>query len=241
MRVIIASDFHLKFNINSPEAKERLEKSLSFFKSLIGTTDILILNGDIFDLWISWKYVIIKEFFPILKTLAEISESGTRIIYVAGNHDFWLGDFIKNHIKAEIYKDHFTGTIDGKRYFVTHGDGYLAGDWRYKFFKTIIRSKIMEKFIKMIPPSIVLNLGNLMSRSSRKRVFPDWLLKKREEQMARYAKTLNYDFIIFAHTHKPEIRDWGDKLYLNSGDWTKHRSYLEIIDGKPKLIITNKD
>ncbi len=240
MKVVIASDFHLKFKNDTKEKKERLDKVLSFLKSLIGNTDILILNGDIFDLWISWKYLIVKGYFPVLKVLAEIKESGCRIIYVAGNHDFWLDDFIKEYIKAEIYKTSFSETIDGKSYFVTHGDGFLAGDWRYKLFKSIVRSKLMEKFIKSLPASLILSLGNKMSRSSRERIFPEWLIKKREEQFREYAKTMNYDFIVFSHLHKPEIRNWGNKLYMNTGDWTKHFSYIEILDGKPKLIVNGK-
>jgi len=236
MKVIIASDFHLKYDFRNFDEKKRTEKALAFFDSLIGNTDVLILNGDVFDFWISWKNVIIEAYFPVLKKLSEISESGCRIIYVAGNHDFWLGDFLKNFIKAELYKEHFKGEIDGKTYFVTHGDSYLAGDLRYKAFRMIIRSKLVRYVVNLFHPDFILGMASLMSRSSRKRVFPKWLIGKRKEQLATIAKTMNYDFIVFGHTHKPEIKNWGEKYYLNAGDWTKHYSYIEIKNGVAELI-----
>ena len=240
MKVIIASDAHLRFENKTKEEKTRFKKFLEFLKSLKGNTDILILNGDIFDIWISWKFSIIKQYFPILKALADLQETGTRIIYVAGNHDFWINDFIKHYLKAETYPNYFSGTIDNKTYFITHGDEYLAADFKYKLFKAIIRSKLTKFIVNFIHPTIALKVGILMSRSSRKRIFPEWLIKKREKQLAEYAKKLNYDYIIFSHTHSPEVRNWGNKTYLNTGDWTKHFSYIQIIDGKYKLVIENK-
>ncbi len=241
MKVIIASDDHLRFENKTKDEIFRYDKFLHFLKSLKGNTDVLILNGDIFDLWVSWRFSIIKQFFPILKALSDLQESGTRLIYVAGNHDFWIDDFIKNYLKAETYPEYFAGIIDGKSYFVTHGDEYLAGDYKYKLFKAIIRSKFTKFIVSLIHPTIVLKTGILMSRSSRKRILPDWLVEKRERQLAEYAKKLDYDFIIFSHTHKPEIRDWGKKIYMNTGDWTKHFSYIQIINGKYELIVENKD
>ncbi|MDA3814674.1 MAG: UDP-2,3-diacylglucosamine diphosphatase, partial [Candidatus Cloacimonetes bacterium] len=61
MNVYIASDFHLKF-VENAEDKKRREKVLSFLDSIKDDADLLILNGDIFDLWFVWKKFIIKGY-----------------------------------------------------------------------------------------------------------------------------------------------------------------------------------
>ena len=140
MRVYFASDFHLKF-IENQEDKERREKVISFLDSLVGNADLLVLNGDVFDLWFTWNTVMIKGYFPILKKLADISESGCRIVFTAGNHDFWFRDFLTDYLDIELFEDSFSEVIDGKSVYVTHGDLYTKNDFRYKLFRSLVRNK----------------------------------------------------------------------------------------------------
>ena len=93
MNVYIASDFHLKFAENLEDTKRR-EKVIVFLDSIKDDADLLILNGDIFDLWFVWKKFIIKGYFPLLIKLNQLRENGVRIVFIADNHDFWFNDFL---------------------------------------------------------------------------------------------------------------------------------------------------
>ncbi len=166
MIVYLISDCHLKFS-DSSESRQQQNLIIDFLSSIEDNVDILILNGDIFDLWFSWKKVIIKQYFPILKKLADLSEKGCRIVFIAGNHDFWFRDFLTDYLNMEIYRDNFSETIDGIRVFISHGDLYTANDLRYKIFRRLVRCRLIMKIFSLIHPDLSLIIGKSMSRSSR--------------------------------------------------------------------------
>jgi UDP-2,3-diacylglucosamine hydrolase len=237
MRVIIASDFHLKFVENDDDRKRRL-KVESFLRSLIGKTDVLILNGDIFDLWFSWNKVIIRGYFSFLRILADLKDSGCRIIFIAGNHDFWFNGFLEHEIGAEIIPDLFQENIDGLNYFVSHGDRFTTNDIRYQIFRRVIRNKIVMKFFQFMHPDLSLGIGKLMSRSSRDRVVPEELKQKKSNGLvseARKQAENGINLVSFGHSHSPEKIDFDNCTYVNSGDWIVNCSYIEINNGDVKL------
>lgn len=237
MRVIIASDFHLKFHENE-EDLQRKNRVLNFLDSLIGEIDLLILNGDVFDLWFTWKNVIIKGYFPVLKKLADIKEKGCRIVFIAGNHDFWFRDFLTNFLDIEVYRNSFIEEIDGNKILVSHGDLYTSNDWRYKLFRSLVRNRLVMKIFELLHPDLALGIGRLMSRSSRKKRTSKDLTIKREKGLIKFArKQLKiFDIVIMGHSHLPKIEKFENGIYANAGDWILNNTYLEMIDGEIKLI-----
>ena len=227
MKYIITSDFHLKFYENEDD-KQRRSRIEKFLMSLIGNIDGLILAGDIFDLWVEWDNVIIMNYFNTLKIFSLLKESGCRLVYLSGNHDFWLGKFLKEEIGFEIYKDNFTDTINGKQLFISHGDLYTKNDFRYKFFRRLLRLNVIEKIFKLLHPDIALKIGRSLSRTSRNRKTSHKLSAKKEEGLLLKAKKLQkkYDLIIFAHTHNPLEINMLDSKYFNCGDWLYNNSYV---------------
>ena len=236
MRVYIASDFHLKFSENEEDSARR-KRVLSFLESLVGKADLLILNGDIFDIWFVWKTVIIKGYFPILKKLADLRENGCRIVFIAGNHDFWFKDFLEEELGFEIFQDKFSEIIDDKNVFVSHGDLFTSNDFRYKLFRKLVRNKIIMKIFEIIHPDIALNLGKFLSRSSRDTKIPKAIQRRKESGLDKFAKQKlkNYDIVILGHSHLPKYVEYENGIYLNSGDWIVHNSYIRMLEGKIEL------
>jgi len=235
-RVIFASDFHLKFQQNS-EDKARQARVLNFLESLVGNTEILILNGDIFDLWFAWNKVIIKGYFPLLCKLKKLSDSGCRIVFVAGNHDFWFNDFLSEELGLEIYSDNFVLELQGKKILCNHGDLFTANDLRYKLFRGFIRNKFVMSLFRLLHPDLSLKIGMLLSRSSRDRTIPEKLRRAKEAGLENFAQKQfeNFDLVVLGHSHNPKIKQYAAGVYANSGDWIKHNSFLEMTDGIVQL------
>lgn len=238
MKVIFVSDAHIKFNESSEDVERRLRFS-AFLKTLIGNCDILFLNGDIFDLWVPWKHVVIKEYFSLLSILAEIKDSGSKIIMTAGNHDFWFSDFLRKQIGIQIYPDHYQGEIAGKIFYVSHGDRYTKNDLRYHFFRALVRNRIVKFIFTSLHPDLALDIGIKLSRSSRKRRIPKYIrenmINSLDEAAQKILDSSQNDFVIFSHSHQPVLSIKDNGIYANSGDWVSHSSYLEFIDGELKL------
>lgn len=239
MRICVVSDVHYKFTGLKPGDQDRQQMVLDFFRSLIGSYDLLVLNGDIFDLWSESKFGIIKQHFPLLKVLADIREAGCKLVYISGNHDFWFGDFFRDYLGAELYDRSFSLTADGKRFFFSHGDLYTINDLRYKIFRYLIRSRPIRTIYSLMHPDLALSLGNKLSRTSSKRKPQKPKQRRRSEGLELYASKLikndKYDFVFMGHSHTPVFKPIGKGFYGNSGDWLRNFSYIKVIDGIPEI------
>ncbi len=237
MKCIIASDFHIKFN-ETLEDTERRALIEDFLNSLIGNTDCLILAGDIFDLWAEWDKVIIKQYFSVLSILSNLKKSGCRLVFLSGNHDFWLEGFLSEQIGFEIYQDYFTSHFDDKKVFVSHGDLYTKNDLRYQIFRRIIRANIVKKIFRFIHPDWSLKIGQKMSRSSRDRKDPQELVMAKENGLQEKAKQLSseYDLIVMGHSHRPKKLEIQSSLYINCGDWLNNFTYCKLENGNADLL-----
>lgn len=229
MKCVIASDFHIKF-CESDEDKKRRQIIENFLNSLIGNTDCLILAGDIFDLWVEWDKVIIKQYFSILNILLNLHNSGCKLIFLSGNHDFWLESFLSDQIGFEVHQDDFNFVFNGKKIFVSHGDLYTKNDLRYQVFRKFVRSGFIKKIFKIIHPDLSLSFGQLLSRSSRDRKDPVELIIKKENGLIEKAKFLSadFDYIIMGHSHRPTRIEMDNSVYVNCGDWIKNFTYCKI-------------
>lgn len=241
MNIIVISDTHIKFD-EKPEDEERRRMVLSFLNDIPASTDILVLNGDIFDLWFDWKTVVIASYTEIISALQKIQSHGTKIVLICGNHDFWFNGYLQK-LGFEIYSENYSFTDNKKNIFIAHGDRYTSNDLRYIIFRACLRNKFTRFIFKFIHPEISLNIGKKMSRSSRKRIVPKKRVNNTRESLIKNATKLienGNDVVIFGHAHNPEQIDISDGTYLNSGDWIIHNSWIEINDGKPKLSLNYK-
>jgi len=226
MKYIITSDFHLKYKENADDLARR-QRVEAFLLSLVGQIDGLVLAGDVFDFWMEWNKVIIKNYFTVLKVFSLLKDAGTRLVFLTGNHDFWLGEFLQNTIGFEIYENNFTDCLNGKKIFVSHGDLYTKNDLRYKVYRRCIRQKFIHKIALLLHPDLALSVSNLFSRTSRLRKDGTEVAKKKEEGHLQKAKELSkdYDLIVFGHSHNPLRMQFDESIYINCGDWLSHDSY----------------
>ncbi len=241
MKAFFISDVHQKLLIDDRE-RQKLHKLYQFLNYVYQErADYLFLVGDIFDLWFEYKMVIPKPYFQTIQKLFRISENGTKLVFLAGNHDFLFRDFFQKYMNAEIYFDNCQIEIDNKRIFISHGDEYTVNDSRYHILRAILHNKFLISIFELVHPDIGLAIGRAMSRSSRARKIPAKLQRKREIGLENFAKKKIHqladgvDLLVMGHTHNPKVIKYEQGVYVNLGDWITHFSYLEFIDGKFEL------
>lgn len=241
MKIIVISDTHIKFDENA-EDKARRERVSSFLQNLPHDTDLLVLNGDIFDLWFDWNSVIIAGYYDFIHELKAVIMRGIRVIMLAGNHDFWFNGFLES-LGIEIYSDYYIMFDNQKQIYITHGDKHTSNDIRYFIFRTLLRNPVTKFFFNLIHPELSLNVGKKLSRSSRDRQDSPALTKKKNQGLVKFAQkkiSEGYQIVIMGHVHNPQKLEFTEGCYLNSGDWIVHNSYLEIIKGNAELKFYNK-
>lgn len=241
MKILAISDCHYKFSKPSAEDKENACLLLAFLKSAIGRYDLVVLAGDIFDLWFDGKHTIIKQYFPLLKVLADIREAGARMVMLSGNHDFWFGDFLPDYLGMELYPEGYTLAADGKKIRFEHGDTRTHNDLRYQLYRRVVRLPLVKKIFSLLHPDLALEIGTLFSRSSRGRVENPELRRRKTRGLTHYAQSLisagKADIVVMGHSHNPELSELRGGHYANCGDWLGHHSYIEINAGIPSLHV----
>ena len=232
------SDIHLGLHDYSTE-KDKEKLLVDFIKYATTSCDELYIVGDLFDYWFEYKRVIQKGFIRTLAVLAEFADSGKQIHYIIGNHDFLHRDFFEKDIGAKIYHDPVDIELNGKKFFMGHGDGLVKNDTGYKILKKILRNKTLQKFYSLIHPDIGIKLASHTSKTSR-----GYTSKKNYGtvdgliETAKVKTSEGYDYVIFGHSHEKSLQKYGGGYYINLGSWLEQPCYgkycdsFEIIDWK---------
>jgi UDP-2,3-diacylglucosamine pyrophosphatase LpxH len=231
-KTIIMSDLHLG------SRQSQTDKIISFLDN--NTTEKLILNGDIIDGWAlkgNGKWT--KDCTKIFRKFMKMSEKDTKVIYIRGNHDDFLKDFIPfklNNIR--IVRKYIHTGIDDRKYFCFHGDvldfvimeaRWLAviGGWSYDIvikFNTIYNK--IRKWFKLPYHS----LANAIKQSVKGAIN---FVSDFEENAKGLTKQKGYDVAVCGHIHQPKI----ENDYMNSGDFCENSTCLvEDFDGNWKII-----
>jgi UDP-2,3-diacylglucosamine hydrolase len=238
--VYFISDAHLGAEEREKEEIKE-EKLISFWDGMQRDAESLYILGDMFEFWFEYKDVMPKDHFRVLAKLRDLVDSGIKLTYVAGNHDFWLGDFLTRQIGIKIFKHPIEVTHQGKRIFAAHGDGLAKKDLGYRVLKKILRNKLNIFLYRQIPPDISYPLAKFVAGRSRAQADRREAGYLENYKDFAYEKIIQgFDAVILAHTHMPTLEKLGDDsanspregTYLNIGDWFKHFTYGKLAEGK---------
>lgn len=236
---IFISDVHL--GLQSPEMEKAKERLLvKFLQFARDNCSELFIVGDLFDYWFEYKRVYQKGFFRTLTALQDLTENGIKLHYLIGNHDFMHGDFFQKEIGAELYENGFEKVLDGKRFYIAHGDGLVKNDYGYLILKKVLRNKGIQKLYSLIHPDLGVSLASRTSKQSR-----DYTSKKdygEVDGLYESAKKLidsGYDYVLFGHLHRRIYQEYNQGTYVNLGSWLTQPCYgifknnkFEIVDWK---------
>jgi UDP-2,3-diacylglucosamine hydrolase len=230
--IYFISDVHLAFKEDVRE-KEKRKKLLDFFDNISRDAGALYILGDLFDFWFEWYHVIPKYWFPILFRLRKMVEAGIQVYFITGNHDFFPGKYLEKEIGLRCFDEYREFEVDGRRFFVAHGDGYAKQDRGYRLLKKIIRNPFAAFLYKtFITPDLGMQIARWTSYSSRK------LIKTKKNswaeeyyEFARRKFKEGFDYVLLGHLHEAMIRKEKENVYVNCGDWITQFTYAKY-DGR---------
>jgi len=220
----------------------KAEMLLDFLKYTESET--LFLVGDIVDGWRlkkHWHWP--QPHNDVIQKLLRKARKGTRVIFIPGNHDEFARDYCDADFgDVELRREIIHEGADGRRYLVIHGDEFdgvvlyarwlaVLGDWAYV---------------------TVLELNHWFNVARRRLGLPYWsvsqylkhkvknavqYITKFEDSMAELARKRGVDGIICGHIHHAEIRQVGEVVYCNDGDWVEScTAMVEHADGRMEII-----
>lgn len=211
---------------------------------------ILILNGDIIDIWQFKKRYFPKPHMKIIKQLMSYITSGTKVYYITGNHDEMLRKFKGFRLGSFEIVNKLILDIDGKKVWFFHGD---------VFDVTMQHSKWLAK-LGSIGYDTLIMINTAVNWTSNKLGYGRLSFSKKiknsvksavkfinnfEKIVSEIAISKNYDYVVCGHIHQPEIKqieiEKGRTTYLNSGDWIENLTSLEYSNKSWSLYEYEKD
>ena len=223
----IVSDAHI--GVASPQ----IERSfVSFLRNLEGEAKSLIINGDLFDFWFEWKTVIPRRSFRALAALAELRDSGMNVLWVAGNHDCWGGEILREDVGVDYSLGPWEGTIAGWKIRVEHGDGLRDREDRgYRMIRPIMRNQLAIKAFRFIHPDWASRLAQGSSNASRNYRARDEGrgLRAYAEQELNRARDL--DVLVYGHSHVAALEQMENgRVFANAGSWLDAPTFIRLTD-----------
>ncbi len=231
------SDVHLGMSLaKSERIKER--RLLAFLDHVATSAERLVIVGDLFDFWFEYRTVVPRGYTRVLCALSHLRDLGKEIHYVAGNHDFWMRNFLADELGIQVHFDALELRLSGKRFFILHGDGVRRGDRTYRLLKRIFRHPVNIFLYSLLHPDLGIPLAKWVASLSRHRARVAELPDESDYiQLALEKFEQGFDYAIFGHLHYPSYQVFGEKVYLNLGDWITHFTYGEF-DGERLELCT---
>ena len=229
VEVTIISDLHL--GTYGCHAKE----ILNYLKSI--QPGLLILNGDIIDIWNFSKRYFPATHMQVIKEIMNFISNGTRVIYITGNHDELLRRYSDMQMGNFQLVDKMVMEINGKMCWIFHGDVFdvttkgsakiLAKLGGKGYDLLILINRFVNWCLKLFGRE-KMSLSKKVKDGVKKAV--SWI-GNFEQTAAELAIEKNYDYVICGHIHQPQKRvvetAKGKVTYLNSGDWIENLTALE--------------
>lgn len=241
MKAYFLSDLHLGAPY-FPDSKIAEKRVVAFLDSIKDDADVIYLLGDILDYWYEYRYVVPRGFVRFFGKLAELSDNGVRIVWLIGNHDIWIFDYIPSELGIEVYDGSIVEEIDGKYFYMTHGDGIGKLKLSFKILRKLFRNRLCQKAYSAIHPRWTVPFANNWSRHSRKQDGPSSKDAKRMMQnITAFSKDYlighpEINYFIFGHLHLLErfnIAPSSEIVVL--GEWITLCSYA-VWDGNSLII-----
>ncbi|MCU0441358.1 MAG: UDP-2,3-diacylglucosamine diphosphatase [Bacteroidia bacterium] len=233
VQVAVISDVHLgTYGCRAKELNQYL-KSID--------PEILVLNGDIIDIWQFSKRYWPESHMKIVQRVFKLLANGTKVYYLTGNHDELLRKFTDFKMGELEILDKLVLELDGKKAWLFHGDVFditmKHAKWLAKLgaigYDTLIFiNSLVNWFSENVLRKGKVSLSKKVKNSVKSAVT---FIDDFEQTAIDIAIENGYDYVVCGHIHQPSIRQSqtakGNTLYLNSGDWIENLTALEYHEG----------
>lgn len=206
--------------------------------------DIIYLVGDIIDGWrlkSGWYWP--QAHNDVVQKLLRKVRKGARLIYIPGNHDEFLRDYVGSNFGGiEICDRALHETADGRRLLVMHGDE----------FDMVMKHARWLALLGDSAYTLALFLNTHLNNVRRRLGFTYWSLSawakgrvknavnfisQFEEFLVSEALRNRADGIVCGHIHHAAQSEIKGVSYLNTGDWVEScTAIVEDYDGALRLV-----
>lgn len=228
------SDLHLGAKY-LPDPREHERMVCQWLQQIAPTAKRLYLLGDILDYWFEYRYVVPRGYTRFFGTLASLADSGVEITWITGNHDIWIFDYLPAEIGFRLVNGPLVEEIDGRRFYLAHGDGIGRVPWGERLMRAVFRNRLLQRLFAGVHPRWTVGLAYGWSASNRTKRTP---VMPSAEPLLQWVATqpAGIDHYIFGHYHMPLQEQIGAATVTILGDWLQSPSYALYSPSNPVTL-----
>lgn len=237
MRSLFVSDLHL--TETRPQANEAF---FAFLEDQARGADALYILGDLFEYWIG-DDDLAEPFNAIVAAfLRNLSRSRVKLYLMHGNRDFLLGAAFCEATGATLLDDPSEIAAGKDRTLLMHGDTLCTDDVDYQAWRRTARSRAWQD--EFLGKSLQARRNEILGlRSKSQEVIqakPAEIMDVNEGAVREALRRHGLRRLIHGHTHRPgrhtvDVEGQACERWVLP-DWYGPGGYLEIADGKPRLV-----
>ncbi|MFQ5877082.1 MAG: UDP-2,3-diacylglucosamine diphosphatase [Acidobacteriota bacterium] len=237
--VVLLGDAHLR------ERDEEVEAFVGFVDRLPEAIGTLAILGDLFAAWIGREELIRPHHARVLEALRRLRGRGCRILYVEGNHDFFLSRCYEGDPFDAVARDSLDLTLAGRSAHLSHGDLVNRRDRRYLAWRAVSKSRPFFDLFNLLPVAPRRRIVELLERSlaNTNLEFRGGFPEAECEAYARRRIRDGREILVFGHFHEERRIDYreGERrgtLFVLPA-WRRGHRYLRIDPGREPAFVSS--
>lgn len=230
--MVVVADAHL--GAAPPEDEAAL---LDFLERVPQAGDTLLLAGDIFDYWFSYRRLIPRRNFRVAAAIAHLSRR-LPVAMVGGNHDRWGDTFWRDDAGVEFDMHQLRLPLAGGDILAIHGDGLHEERPGAAWMHRATSSPSVIALYRFLHPDLGFWIADKMGHNlDHGTAHPEAITAAAARQRAWAERALTADpslrAVVMGHTHREAAVEVAPgRWYLNPGAWLDgHRYALLDADG----------
>lgn len=203
---------------------------LAFLDAAPTLGDSLLLGGDIFDYWFSYRRLIPRRNFRVTAALTHLARS-MPIVMIGGNHDRWGGSFWDRDAGIRFEPHRMRFMVGQRQVLARHGDGLHEERWSASLMHRLTGSPFVIGAYRLLHPDVGFWIADRMGHSlGYGEAHPELLDAAAARQRSWAGDTLSADpaigAVIMGHTHRARAEELHPgRWYLNPGAWVDGLRY----------------
>jgi UDP-2,3-diacylglucosamine hydrolase len=215
--LVVVSDAHLGYAPRETEGA-----LLDFLDRVPELGDALLINGDLFEFWFTYRRVIPRDGFRVAAALARLAGQ-LPVAVVGGNHDRWGGPFWAE-LGVTFDPERLELTVGGRRVLALHGDAVSRAS-RTRPLHRMVSWPATSAVFRLLHPDLGVPLVRWLADRWGDHAADSARLDREAAAQERWAQArLDSDpslgLVIMGHTHRAAlVHTEPGRQYLNPGAW----------------------
>ncbi len=156
--VALLGDAHLR------ESDEEVTAFVDFLDGLPGDIRTLAILGDLFAIWIGSADLVRRHHREVVAALTRLRDRGCTLLYVEGNHDFFLGRLYDSDPFDRLATEAIDLRLAGRRAHLAHGDLVNRRDRQYLAWRALSKSRLFFSGFSLLPAGIRLGIAGRLEK-----------------------------------------------------------------------------